>query len=60
MEQEFKLRRMSDLMEKAPKEQLVDVFLQVQRHNFVLTNNLSQLLDAWMSHSHPPTTPEER
>ena len=51
---------MKDLMEKAPKEQLVDVFLQVQRHNFILTNNLTQLLDAWMSHSHQPITPEDQ
>jgi hypothetical protein len=58
MEQDFKLRRMQELMKNCPREQLVEVFMEVQKHNFILTNNLQHMLSAWL-HSPPPTTPEE-
>ena len=59
IEQQFKLRKMKDLMENCPKDQLVEVFLEVQKHNFILTNNISQILSAWLDSPHP-TTPEDQ
>ena len=56
LEQEFKLRRMKDLLDKCPKEEMIDLFLQLQKTNFILTNNIGQLLDQW---NLPPTTTEE-
>ena len=46
-EQMFKMRRMKDLLEKAPKEEIIPLFLEVQKTNFILTNNVGQLLSAW-------------
>tara|TARA_R100000479_G_C6306384_1_gene172296 strand:- start:429 stop:593 length:165 start_codon:yes stop_codon:yes gene_type:complete len=51
----FKMRRMKDLLEKAPKEEIIPLFLEVQKTNFILTNNVGQLLSAW---NLPLTTPE--
>ena len=53
-EQMFKMRRMKDLLEKAPKEEIIPLFLEVQKTNFILTNNVGQLLSAW---NLPLTTP---
>ena len=55
-EQMFKMRRMKDLLEKAPKEEIIPLFLDVQKTNFILTNNIGQLLAQWTIH---PTTPED-
>ena len=57
MEQQFKLRRMADLLEKAPKEEIIPLFLDVQKTNFILTNNIGELLKAWTLH---PITPEDQ
>ncbi len=54
-EQMFKMRRMKDLLDKAPKEEIIPLFLEVQKTNFILTNNVGQLLSAW---NLPLTTPE--
>ena len=54
-EQMFKMRRMKDLLEKASKEEIIPLFLEVQKANFILTNNVGQLLSAW---NLPLTTPE--
>lgn len=54
-EQMFKMRRMKDLLEKAPKEEIIPLFLEIQKTNFILTNNVGQLLSAW---NLPLTTPE--
>ena len=56
MEQQFKLRRMSDLLDKCPKEEIIPLFLDLQKTNFILTNNIGQLLEAWTLH---PITPED-
>ena len=47
MEQEFKMRQLTDGCEKASKEDLVTILLALQRQTFVLGNNLKQLLDLW-------------
>lgn len=57
MEQEFKLRRMTDILPEASKEDLITVFLALQRQNFVLSNTVSNLVKQWPIH--PLTTQEE-
>ena len=47
MEQEFKMRRLTDGVEEATKEDLITILLALQRQAFVLGNNLKQLLDQW-------------
>ena len=47
MEQSFKLRRLEDLLPEADKADIITVLLALQRQNFVLGNNLTQLLKAW-------------
>ncbi len=57
LEQEFKLKRMEDLLKKCPAEDMIPLFLQLQKTNFILTNNISQLLAQW---NLPVTTPEDQ
>jgi hypothetical protein len=58
MEQEFKMRRIEDALNNpdTKKEDMITVFLALQRQCFVLGNNMNQLLKQWQN---PPlTTPE--
>ena len=55
MEQEFKLRRLDDLLPKADKEDIITLFMALQKQCFVLGNNVSQLVKEWPFH---PTTTE--
>ena len=57
LEQEFKLKRMEDLLKKCPPTQMIELFLDLQKTNFILTNNISQLLAQW---NLPVTTPEDQ
>ena len=57
VEQQFKLRRMKDLLDKCPPDQMIELFLQLQTTNFILTNNIGELLKAW---NLPVTTPEDQ
>ena len=57
LEQEFKLKRMEDLLKKCPPTQMIKLFLDLQKTNFILTNNISQLLAQW---NLPVTTPEDQ
>ncbi len=58
IEQQFKLRRIADLLERdvTTKADIIPLFLDLQKTNFILTNNIGQLLKAWTIH---PTTPED-
>ena len=58
VEQQFKLRRIADLLDRdvTTKKDIIPLFLDLQKTNFILTNNISQLLAAWTIH---PTTPED-
>ena len=47
VEQSFKMRRLEDLLPEASKEDIITILLALQRQNFVLGNNLTQLLKAW-------------
>ena len=59
MEQQFKMRQIEDALKnpEVRKEDLITVFIAMQHQNFVLANNIKQLLEQWQIH--PPTTPEE-
>ena len=55
MEQNFKIRRLEDLLPEADKKDIITVFMALQRQNFVLSNTISNLVKQWPIH--PPTTP---
>jgi hypothetical protein len=57
LEQEFKLKRMEELLKRCPQDQMIELFLQLQKTNFILTNNVGQLLAQW---NLPHTTLEEQ
>ena len=57
MEQSFKLRRLEDLLPAADKDDIITLFLALQRQNYCLGNTVSKLVKQWPTHH--PTTPEE-
>ena len=57
MEQQFKMRRLHDLLDKASKEDLITVFIALQEQNFVLCNTVQNLVKQWPNH--PLITPED-
>ena len=56
MEQSFHLRRLQDLLPKAEKEDIITLFLALQKQNFALANTIKKLLSEWPS---PHTTTNE-
>ena len=58
MEQDFKLRRMEDLLPNADKDDIITLLLALQHQNFALCNTVSNLITQWPT-SPPTTTPEE-
>jgi hypothetical protein len=56
MEQDLKMRRLNDLLPEAEKDDIITVFLALQKQNFVLSNTVSNLVKKWPNH--PPTIPE--
>ena len=54
MEQEFNLRRITDLLEKADKADIITLFLALQKQNYCMANTIRNLLKQW-----PTTTDEE-
>jgi hypothetical protein len=57
MEQDLKMRRLNDLLPNAQKDDIITVFLALQKQNFVLANTVSNLIKQWPHHPH--TTNEE-
>ena len=47
VEQQFKMRQIEDALPNASKEDLITVYLALQRQCFVLGNNVKQLLSKW-------------
>ena len=49
MEQDLKMRQIKDALEKpeTTKEDIITVFLALQRQNFCLCNNVSNLVKQW-------------
>ena len=56
MEQDFKIRRMEDLLPNADKADIITILLALQHQNYVLCNTVSNLVKQWPNH--PTTTPE--
>jgi hypothetical protein len=59
MEQEFKLRRMDDLLPQADKKDIIVLLMALQHQNFCLCNTVSNLIKQWPT-IHPLTTPEDQ
>ena len=62
LEQEFKLRQIEDALKKEEtnKEDIIIVFLALQKQNFVLSNSLTNLLKNWPKPTQlDPTTIDE-
>ena len=57
MEQEFKLRRMDDLLPEADKADIITLLMALQHQNFCLCNTVSNLVKQWPT-SHPHITQE--
>ena len=47
MEQQFKLRRLEDLLPSAEKKDIITIFMALQHQNFVLSNTVSNLVKKW-------------
>ena len=58
MEQQFKMRQIEDALQKADKEDIITIFLALQRQCFVLGNNMTNLLKNWNKPQDPTTTAE--
>ena len=55
MEQDFRVRQIEELLKKADKEDIIIVFMALQRQTFVLQNNIMNLVKNWNT----PTTTQE-
>ena len=58
MEQQFKLRQIEDLMKEANKEDIITVYLALQKQNFCFANTVTNLVKKWPNRP-LLTTPEE-
>jgi hypothetical protein len=58
MEQEFKIRRLDDLLPEADKKDIITIFMALQHQNFVLANTVTNLIKQWPNHL--PTTPVDK
>ena len=47
MEQDLKMRQITDALAHADREDLITVFLALQRQCYILGNNMSNLLKEW-------------
>ena len=62
IEQQFKMRQIEDALrkEESAKEDIITIFLALQKQNFVLSNSLSNLLKNWPKPTQlDPTTIDE-
>ena len=62
IEQQFKMRQIEDALRKedSAKEDIITVFLALQKQNFVLSNSLTNLLKNWPKPTQlDPTTIDE-
>ena len=50
VEQDFKIRRLEDLLPKADKKDIITLFMALQRQNFALVNTVSNLVKQWPNH----------
>ena len=59
MEQEFKLRRMDDLLPAADKADIITLLMALQHQNFCLCHTVSNLVKQWPTF-HSLITPEDQ
>ena len=62
LEQQFKMRQIEDALknDESAKEDIITVFLALQKQNFVLSNSLTNLLKNWPKPTQlDPTTIDE-
>ena len=62
LEQQFKMRQIEDALRKedSAKEDIITIFLALQKQNFVLSNSLTNLLKNWPKPTQlDPTTIDE-
>lgn len=59
MEQQFKIRRLEDLLPEADKKDIITLFVALQKQCFVLGNNMTNLLKQWPSPKDQVTTNAE-
>jgi hypothetical protein len=62
LEQQFKMRQIEDALKnkESAKEDIITVFLALQKQNFVLSNSLTNLLKNWPKPTQlDPTTIDE-
>ena len=57
LEQDLKMRQIEDALKHADREDIITVYLALQRQCYVLGNNISQLVKQWPTH--PLITTEE-
>ena len=57
LEQDLKMRQIEDALKHADREDIIAVYLALQRQCYVLGNNISQLVKQWPTH--PLITTEE-
>jgi len=50
MEQEFSYRRIADLLPEAQKEDIITIYLALQKQNYCLSNTIKKLLEEWPIH----------
>ena len=58
MEQDLKMRQITDALEYADREDLITVFLALQRQCYILGNNMQNLLKEWNKPQDPHTINE--
>ena len=57
MEQEFNYRRLADLLPEASKDDIITIFMALQKQNYCLSNTIKKLLAEWPIHpTHQTTT----
>ena len=61
-EQDLRLRLIKDCLEKdtAQKEDIITIFLALQKQNFILGNCLTNLLEKWPTQKDHNTTSEDQ
>lgn len=47
MEQQFRLRRLQDVLPSADKKDIITIFMALQHQNFILSNTVSNLVKKW-------------
>ena len=47
LEQEFQLKKIEDLLDKADREDMKTVFMALQQQCYVLQNNIKNLIQEW-------------